>query len=390
MLQLLRTTARVHIACDGLGLGRVLDMPEVEEQPPDEPERPRRLSRFSNRDSGFASWDTGGRGDNGGEGVMSAVLARAAAYARDAALDLAESFELPEFRIGKAGNGETEKKGNREPGTGNRASRGVPVPGSPLPVPAHPVPVHGLTPQLDYEIKLTADALPPAPWSNVIANPKAGFVITERGGGFAWVENSYFYRLTPWYNDPVSDPATEISTCGTRSGALWSPTPAIAARHRVQYTVRHGAGFTTFTHERDGISSELTVSMPPNDPVKITRLRLVNRDRPSGVAHAHELRRVGAWVMREHTQHQVVTSFDRDTQAIFASNYFDASFADRVAFSWISEPLAGYTADRREFIGRNGDLSDPAALADAAPLARRPAPRSIRVPRCRSNVDARA
>ncbi len=333
-------------------------MPEVEEQPPDEPERPRRLSRFSNRDSGFASWDTGGRGDNGGEGVMSAVLARAAAYARDAALDLAESFELPEFRIGKAGNGDTEKKGNREPGTGNRASRGVTVPGSPLPVPAHPVPAHGLTPQLDYEIKLTADALPPAPWANVIANPGAGFVITERGGGFAWVENSYFFRLTPWYNDPVSDPATEILYLRDGSGVLWSPTPAIA-RDTASYTVRHGAGFTTFTHERDGIGSELTVSMPPNDPVKITRLRLVNRTgRPASLV----LTSFVEWalgVMREHTQHQIVTSFDRDTQAIFASNYFDASFADRVAFSWISEPLAGYTADRREFIGRNGDLSEP-------------------------------
>ena len=55
--------------------------------------------------------------------------------------DTAESFELPEFRIGKAGNGEMEKKGNREQGTGNRASRGVPVPGSPFPVPVCPSPV---------------------------------------------------------------------------------------------------------------------------------------------------------------------------------------------------------------------------------------------------------
>ena len=31
---------------------------------------------------------------------MTAVLARAAAYARDAALDLAESFELPRLRRG--------------------------------------------------------------------------------------------------------------------------------------------------------------------------------------------------------------------------------------------------------------------------------------------------
>ena len=46
--------------------------------------------------------------------------------------------------------------------------------------------------------------MPPAPWANVIANPRAGFIVTERGAGFTWAENSYFYRLTPWHNDPVA------------------------------------------------------------------------------------------------------------------------------------------------------------------------------------------
>ena len=32
-----------------------------------------------------------------------------------------------------------------------------------------------------------ASTFRPAPWSNVIANPNAGFCVTERGGGFAWV-----------------------------------------------------------------------------------------------------------------------------------------------------------------------------------------------------------
>ena len=36
-------------------------------------------------------------------------------------------------------------------------------------------------------------------------------------------------------------------------------------------------------------------------------------------------------VMREHTQHQIVTTFDRETQAIFASNYFDRNQIRQVA-----------------------------------------------------------
>ena len=61
----------------------------------------------------------------------------------------------------------------------------------------------GSTPDGDYEIRVRGDRVPPAPWSNVIANPHGGFVVTERGGGFTWAENSYFFRLTPWHNDPV-------------------------------------------------------------------------------------------------------------------------------------------------------------------------------------------
>jgi cyclic beta-1,2-glucan synthetase len=170
VVRLIRATARVHIVCDGLGLGRVLDMPEVEERPPDEPERPRRLSIFSNRDSGNATWDTRAVADaNGSEGVMSTVLSRAKAYARDAALDLAESFELPDFsrlteKGGKAGTG------NLPPATGKPSGH---VPAPRVPVPIRRDVKHGMTSSLDYEITLTADSLPPAPWSNVIANPQA-------------------------------------------------------------------------------------------------------------------------------------------------------------------------------------------------------------------------
>ena len=67
----------------------------------------------------------------------------------------------------------------------------------------------GFTAEGDYLIRVHGDEVPPAPWTNVIANPRAGFVVSERGRGFTWADNSYFLRLTPWHNDPVSDPPTE-------------------------------------------------------------------------------------------------------------------------------------------------------------------------------------
>ncbi|HEX6107006.1 MAG TPA: protein ndvB, partial [Gemmatimonadales bacterium] len=72
-------------------------------------------------------------------------------------------------------------------------------------------------------------------------------------------------------------------------------------------------------------------------------------------------------VLREHTQHQVQTAFQPEHRAILARNRFEPHFAGQVAFFALSEPLAGHTADRREFLGRNGSVEAPAGLG--APLS---------------------
>ncbi len=41
----------------------------------------------------------------------------------------------------------------------------------------------GMTEEGDYQIRIHGDRLPPAPWSNVVATPRGGFVVTERGAG---------------------------------------------------------------------------------------------------------------------------------------------------------------------------------------------------------------
>jgi cyclic beta-1,2-glucan synthetase len=231
--------------------------------------------------------------------------------------------------------------------------------------------IGGLTPDGDYEIRLRGEALPPAPWANVIANPHGGFVVTERGAGFTWAENSYFYRLTPWRNDPVSDaPGEALYLRDEDSGALWSATPA-PIRLGAPWTIRHGAGTSTFEHVHDDIATQLTLGLAPDAAVKLSLLRVTNRGtrrrRIAVTAYAE-------WtlgVLREHTQHHVQTTFDAASRSILARNTFDEQFAERVAFCALSEPVTGHTGDRREFLGRSGTLGAPLALVHAVPLAGR-------------------
>ena len=68
-------------------------------------------------------------------------------------------------------------------------------------------------------------------------------------------------------------------------------------------------------------------------------------------------------IVREHTRHQVHTSFDAARGALCATNPFDEEFARWTAFCALSEPVVSHTGDRGEFLGRNGALQQPAGLS---------------------------
>ena len=168
----------------------------------------------------------------------------------------------------------------------------------------------GLTAEGDYRYRVRSHKVPPAPWTNVIANRSGGFIVSERGAGFTWAENSYFFRLTPWHNDPVTDPVTEtIYLRDDETGEVWGATPA-PTRHDAAFTVRHSAGTSTFRHQYAGIATELTLGMAGEEPVKVSLLRLTNADRRRRRLTVTAYAEWTLGVQREHTQHQVCTSYE--------------------------------------------------------------------------------
>ena len=68
----------------------------------------------------------------------------------------------------------------------------------------------GFTPDgREYVVVLDGDRETPLPWSNVLANAEFGTMVSASGSAFTWAENSRENRLTPFANDPVSDPTGE-------------------------------------------------------------------------------------------------------------------------------------------------------------------------------------
>mgnify|MGYP000349337919 CR=1 FL=1 len=222
----------------------------------------------------------------------------------------------------------------------------------------------GLDADSNYRIELDDGRLPPAPWANVIANPHGGFLVSERGSGCTWAENAYFYRLTPWSNDPITDPVSDaIYLQDEESDELWSATPAPVDGDGA-YRVTHGAGFSTFTHVHDGIRTEMRLGVPEQIAAKVSVLRITNA---SSRTRRLRLTAFAEWTLgarRDETQYQVRTRFVPEHGAIFARNHFDPMFRNSTAFLAISEPVTSFTADRLSFLGRNGHHAAPAALRD--------------------------
>jgi cyclic beta-1,2-glucan synthetase len=222
----------------------------------------------------------------------------------------------------------------------------------------------------EYVVVTSPGQTTPAPWVNVIANEEFGFQVSADGGGYVWSVNSKDHQITPWRNDPVTDPPGQaLFVRDEDTGELWTATPQPIRDQAGTYVARHGFGYSLFQHDARGLALELLEYLPLRDPVRISRLSIRNtgpvRRKLQATAYAE-------WVLgpsREAAAHFVRTAIDPDSSAIFAHNRWNPAFAERTAFMDLSGRQTRWTGDRREFIGRNGSLARPIALTDGIELS---------------------
>jgi len=204
--------------------------------------------------------------------------------------------------------------------------------------------------------------IPPAPWVNVIANEEFGFIVSESGGGYTWSINSGENRLTPWTNDPVSDPSGEAFYLRDEiNGQVWSPTP-YPAGEGVDYLVKHGQGYTVIESINQGFKQQLKLFADAQAPVKVIELTLTNisgeHRRITGTYYVE-------WVLspdRERSMKFIIPTYDNESDTLLARNPYSAEFSNRVAFLTSDHQVHGLTTDRHEFLGAPGSRHYPAAL----------------------------
>lgn len=239
-----------------------------------------------------------------------------------------------------------------------------------LPIPAQPRPdlifangLGGFTPDgREYVISTARGQMTPAPWVNVLANAHFGTVVSENGLAYTWSENAHSFRLTPWYNDPVSDTSGEAFYLRDEvQGIFWSPMP-MPSQGSTPYVTRHGFGYSVFEHTEHGISTEVWVYVALDAAVKFTVIKVRNQ---SGRTRHLSATGYVEWVLgdlRAKSLMHIGTEINPLSGAVFARNPYNTEFGSRTAFFNVDDAHRTVSGDRSEFLGRNGTLANPAAM----------------------------
>ena len=105
--------------------------------------------------------------------------------------------------------------------------------------------------------------LPPRAWSNVLTNGRFGYLATDCGTGFLWMDNARECPVNPWQNDPLATRLGETLDLITPSGRR-----SLFADGQEVCRVTNGFGWTRWEHE----DTRLTAFVPLGYNVRIMLL----------------------------------------------------------------------------------------------------------------------
>lgn len=106
------------------------------------------------------------------------------------------------------------------------------------------------------------------PWCMVYSNQSFGTIVSDKSLGFTWAINSRENRLTPWYNDTMSDNRGEMLLL-KYNGRFYD----IACIGRAEFTP-YGASWSA---ETDGVSVSAEIRIPKRGLVKKCRVKFENK-----------------------------------------------------------------------------------------------------------------
>ena len=233
----------------------------------------------------------------------------------------------------------------------------------------------------DGRVFSITDHRTPTPWTNVVSNGRYGFVVSQNGGGFSWLDNSQLNVLTRWEMDLIRDDHGRFVFVSDRdSGEVWSLSPAPCRTAFEKYRCDHTMGSTSFTTEYSGIRAVWTLAVAPDDNAEVWTVELTN------LRQTARRLRIASWfewccgaapdAKREFHRLFITTRYDDRRHAMVAvKNMWDIParsekehwnrpwpYAAAHSCQGIKFERVLATSDKEAFLGRYGDPQRPAAM----------------------------
>ncbi len=190
------------------------------------------------------------------------------------------------------------------------------------------------------------------PWSAVMGNglggddgtgqPTYGMVATASGGGYSFGgtkahgTNAQRLRITEWDPDAVTEvPRAGVVIKDKISGASWSIATNPATDPTGKYTVDVSPGSITYRHEGQGMRSQMTKFVAPDDPAEVWQIELQNTGTTARELEVQSFVRFAMGQQYPRTDHLTTAQFDGERAAVFADNP-DMLVPGMVAFHSVS------------------------------------------------------
>ena len=203
---------------------------------------------------------------------------------------------------------------------------------------------------LEYKMKISNENKLPTAWSNILANPNFGTVVTQNLGGFTWSENSRLNRLSAWNNSSNIDIPSEIIYMKNKeTGRVWSLSQNISHEPQ-EYHAKYGFGYVTIKTAKDQIIQKMETFVALEDKAKINILNLKNTsDKTKNLKLLYYIKPV---LGEDEKQTNGYINVETKANCITAQNLYTDNFKGAITFVGSSEKIVSFTGSKEEFIGK--------------------------------------
>ena len=205
----------------------------------------------------------------------------------------------------------------------------------------------------------------PLPWINYLGNDGFFSLISNTCGGYAFYKDAKLRRITRFrYNNvPHDDGGRCFYVCDGET--VWSPAFLPAKTELDSYRCRHGLGYSVFEGKKNGVSAELTVTVPMHADAEVQKLVLKNE---SGESRDLIVYGVAEWCLWNAVDD--ATNFQRnwnigEVEIEGSTIYHKTEYRERrnhYAFYSVNAPIDGFDTDRDTVLGRFRGWSEPQAV----------------------------